>query len=236
MSIDVKDGAQRFLAAFSDPQAVARYTDGPRRFVPGLEALHRMTGILLAERAPDDARILVLGAGGGMELHALAEMHPGWTFVGVDPAAEMLKLAHRVMGEHAHRAELIEGYVEDAPLGPFDGAVCLLTLHFLDARDRERTIGEIHRRLKPGAAFVAAHGSYPRDDAATRARWLSRYAAYAVSSGVDPTQAEGARAAVEAAVNMLDPAQDLMAMQAGGFTDAELFYTAFTWRGWVGHA
>ncbi len=37
------DGAPDFLRMFSDPAAVARYLDGPRRFVPGLADLHRMT-------------------------------------------------------------------------------------------------------------------------------------------------------------------------------------------------
>jgi len=59
------DGADHFLKKFSDPAAIARYEDGPKRFVPGLDALHRMTGLLLAEQAPPDARVLVLGAGGG---------------------------------------------------------------------------------------------------------------------------------------------------------------------------
>ena len=45
-----------FVAAFSDPEAVARYADGPPRFVPGFADLHRMTRILLAERAAPTRR------------------------------------------------------------------------------------------------------------------------------------------------------------------------------------
>ena len=70
---------------FSDPAAVARYAEGPPRFVPGYFDLHRMSGVLLAERAPENARVLVLGAGGGLELKAFATAQPGWTFDGVDP-------------------------------------------------------------------------------------------------------------------------------------------------------
>ncbi len=51
MSTGAQDGAQHFLSSFADPEAVARYSEGPRRFVPGFDALHLMTGILLAERA-----------------------------------------------------------------------------------------------------------------------------------------------------------------------------------------
>ncbi len=56
-----------------------------------------MTGILLAEYAPADARVLMLGAEGGLKLRALAEAYPGWTFVGVDPARAMLHPAERML-------------------------------------------------------------------------------------------------------------------------------------------
>ena len=229
------EGVQYFLDSFKDPAAVAHYGEGPRRFVPGLDGLHRMTGLLLAERAPSDAHILVLGAGGGSEMKAMADAHPGWRFTGVDPAAAMLDLAERVMGPDADRTDLIEGYIDDAPPGPFDGATCLLTLHFLDRAERIRTAAEIRARLKPGAPFVAAHGSFPQS-ADARDRWLDRYAAFAVASGGDPEQVAKGRQAVATHVAMLSPEEDEAVLHAAGFTGVETFYTAFTWRGWVGYA
>lgn len=74
------------MSAFSDPQAVARYAENPPRMVPGFTDMQRMAMLLLAERAPSDAEMPVLGAGGGLELRVFAEGQPGWSFVGVDPA------------------------------------------------------------------------------------------------------------------------------------------------------
>jgi tRNA (cmo5U34)-methyltransferase len=223
------------LAHFSDPEAVRRYADGPPRFVPGFADLHRMTRILLAEQTEQDARVLVLGAGGGLELKALAEAEPRWQFVGVDPACEMLKLAEHTLGPFNARVQLQQGYIDDAPDGPFDAATCLLTLHFLDVDERRRTVSEIHRRLRPGAPFVAAHSSFPQQDS-QRPRWLSRYAAYAIASGADPAQANTARTAVEARLSLLSPEQDAEILREAGFRDVELFYAAFTWRGWIAYA
>ncbi|MFX8477738.1 class I SAM-dependent methyltransferase, partial [Acinetobacter baumannii] len=64
-------------------------------------------------------------------MKALADDHPGWTLTGVDPSADMLLLAEQSVGPHAPRIRLHEGYIDSAPAGPFDGAVCLLTLHFV---------------------------------------------------------------------------------------------------------
>jgi tRNA (cmo5U34)-methyltransferase len=221
------------LDHFSNPDAVKHYAEGPRRFVPGFADLHRMTSILLAEHAPPEARVLVLGAGGGLELQSMAEAEPGWTFVGVDPAAAMLKLAELTLGPLSARVQFQQGYIDDAPDGPFDAATCLLTLHFLDADERRRTAGEIHRRLKPGAPFVAAHSSFPQG---ARAQWLSRYAAYAIASGADPEKANGARAAVDQNLSLLSPEEDAQILRDAGFGSVELFYAAFTWRGWIAYA
>lgn len=229
------DDRQLLLKPFSDPEAVARYAEGPPRYVPGFESLHRMTAVLLSERTPDEARVLVLGAGGGLELEALAQARPGWSFVGVDPSGEMLQLAERRLGPLMTRIELVQGYVDDAPEGPFDAATCLLTLHFLDETERRRTLQELHRRLGPGAPLVTAHASFPQGPA-ERPRWLSRYAAFAQASGVDPDKVRHARAAVETSLSLFDPADDEAILRDAGFAGVELFFAAFTWRGWIAHA
>jgi tRNA (cmo5U34)-methyltransferase len=112
------------LLPFSDPESVARYAEGPVRQVPGFRDLQKMTGLLLAERIRDDARVLVIGAGGGLELKAFADAQPGWRFCGVDPSAEMLGLARRTLGPLVSRVDLHEGTIDSAPVGPFDAATC----------------------------------------------------------------------------------------------------------------
>lgn len=220
---------------FSDPQAVANYTEGPPRFVPGYNAMLSMAAILLAERAPDDARILVLGAGGGLELTAFAQAQPRWSFDGVDPSAAMLALARQTLGSLAPRARLHQGYVDDAPEGPFDGASCLLTLHFVDTEERRRIASQVRRRLKPRALFVAAHLSAPNGEE-ERPLWLSRYSAFLAACGVEPEKAAAARNAVTNHLEILTPAQDEAILREAGFSDPTLFYTGFTFRGWVAYA
>ena len=229
------DEENPFLKSFKDPQAVANYLSGPPLFVPGFEALHRMTNVLLAERVPENGRVMVLGAGGGIELRAMAEFAGGWTFEGVDPAGEMLALARVTMGEHANRAELVEGYIGDASEGPFDAAVCLLTLHFLETEERLRTLKEIHRRLKPGAPFIAAHTCLPTDLNA-RTLWLDRYAAYARAAGAPSEMVAKAREAVGDMSSLYPDNVDAALISEAGFSSVEMFFAALTWRGWISHA
>lgn len=218
------------MRPFHDPAAVARYvTDTPPK-VPGLADLHRMAALLLRESAPDAAEILVLGAGGGLELKAFAEAHPRWRFVGVDPSAEMLELASQVVGPLRSRIEFQRGRIDEAGVGPFDGATCLLTLHFLERDERVRTLRALRQRLKPSARLVVAHHSAPK---ATVERWLARSAAFA-SGSMDAGLASAASMA--ARLPILSPEEDEAILHEAGFTDVAMFYAAFSFRGWVSTA
>ncbi len=188
-------------APFAGPAANA-YADGPPRLVPGYAGLIRMTTMLLAERVPADGRVLVLGAGGGLELKAFADAHPGWSFDGVDPSADMLRLAERTVGPHAARIRLHQGFIGCAPEGPFDGATAILTFHFIPRDERLATLTAIRRRLKPGAPLVVAHVSVP-DAEPQRSAWLARHAAFGAPEGTDARQIDAARA--DARDEALDP-------------------------------
>ncbi|MFI8618539.1 class I SAM-dependent methyltransferase [Acidovorax sp. NPDC077693] len=233
---------------FTDPAAVARYAEGPRRNVPGYDSLLPMVRILLAERVPADGRVLVVGAGGGLELEDMARAHPGWRFDGVDPSQPMLDLAAQRLqsaGVSGDRVALHHGYVQSAPAGPFDGATCLLTFHFVPREERAAMVAEIRRRLEPGAPFVAVHLSVADGDAGGAGRergagerdlWLSRYAAFQVASGMAPEMADRGRAKVAAELAVLTPQEDEAILREAGFGDVRMFYMGFAFRGWVATA
>ncbi|PIF73646.1 tRNA (cmo5U34)-methyltransferase [Variovorax sp. 54] len=221
--------------AFSAPSTTNNYAEKTARLVPGLHDLQTMAALLIAEGAPDSANVLVIGAGGGMELKVLAQAHPRWHFVGVDPSQPMLDLAAETLGPLAERVALHHGYTDTAPEGPFDAATCLLTMHFLTLDERRSTLREIHRRLKPGAPFVVAHLSFPQADG-ERELWLSRYVAFAAASGVDPNNARKAATAIGSTLSLLSPEQEEALLEETGFSNVRLFYAGMAFRGWVSQA
>ncbi len=215
--------------------AVKSYLEGPPRQVPGFSSLHRMAAMLMAERTPDNARVLVLGAGGGLELKAFAEAHASWTFDGVDPSDDMLQLARQVAEEHGGRIGFHQGGIDIAPEGPFDAAVCLLTFHHIPVEQRPEILQQIRRRLKAGAPFVVAHMSFPQDEP-ERSMWIDRHIAYGAPDGTDPSRQENARRAMRERLHILAPEDEEAMLRAAGFSDVSLFYAAFSFRGWVAYA
>lgn len=226
------------VSPFTDASAVAQYAEKPPRIVPGFADIHRMTTLLLGERVPATGRVLVMGAGGGLELKAFAQAHPGWTFDGVDPSKEMLRLAGQTLGPFASRVRLHEGDILQAPEGPFHGATCLLTQHFLRLDDRRNLLTGVRKRLVPGAPFIQVHLSLPKEEPA-RTKWLGRYVAYATGSTAGSPSSENQSAMVAAAatrLSILSPEEDESLLRDAGFSDVSLFYTGFAFRGWVAYA
>ena len=93
-------------------------------------------------------------------------------------------------------------------------------------------LAEIFRRLRPGAPLVVAHHSFPQADR-DKALWLERYAAFAAASGLSSANAQNAAEAIGARLPVLSPDEDKSLLGEAGFSDVELFYAGFTFRGWV---
>ena len=226
------------MSHFDDPEHVRRYAEGPERFVPGYEVMQRMAAQLLAETAGEGAEILVLGAGGGLELEAFAKAQPSWRFTGVDPSVEMLKQAKRVADAAGvgPRVRWVHGYIPDAPEGPFDGASCLLTLHFLpDDGEKLDALRVIRARLKPGGRFVLV--DLCLDKAATDyAQALERYRRFALDSGADAEDVAGTCERVSGVLHTVPPERDEALLAEAGFTEIQLFYAGHAWRGWSASA
>ncbi len=216
-------------------QAARHYAEGPPRQVPGFAGLHRMMNLLLAETLPDSAHILVLGAGGGLELKAMADFRPNWRFSGVDPSADMLGLARQITADYAPRIDLTEGYIEAAPEGPYDAATSLLTFHFIPREKRLETLREIRRRLKPGAPFILAHISFPQTEP-ERSTWIARHVAFGQADDIDPATATKARDAIGTRLTILAPDEEEAMLAEAGFAGITPFYAAFSFRGWIAYA
>lgn len=227
-----------FERYFADPEFVARYVEqGPAAFMPGHAGVLQMAGVLLAEAAPANGAVLVVGAGGGLDTRALAQMEPGWRFVGVDPSSQMLGLARVVVGDEVSaRLELIEGTVADAPEGPFDAATLILVLGMIpDDGSKLRLLQEIRRRLRPGAPFVLVDRCDDREGLNFR-RNIDRYAAFARASGVAAETVAGAYESQKANPGLVPAERNEALLVEAGFIDAEPFYRGMEWRGWVAYA
>jgi tRNA (cmo5U34)-methyltransferase len=217
-----------------NPLATENYERGPRWFVPGYDASHGMAAVLLRDRIGEEGRILVVGAGGGVELSVFARECQGWTFTGVDPSVEMLRQAKvklETIGA-SDRVSWVQGVVEDSPPGTFDAATAFLCLNFLPEDGRLATLREIHTRLKPGAPFLMIGGCSEKNSARFEDD-LRVYAAFARRNGAPPDVVQRAVRMQRESVYYGLPEREVALLAEAGFGDIRLFYVGLWVFGWI---
>jgi tRNA (cmo5U34)-methyltransferase len=193
---------------------------------------------LLRDRIGEVGRILVIGAGGGIELSVFAGEASGWSFTGVDPSAEMLSRAKQKIDEAGatERVSLIRGTAEDAPREAFDAATAFLALHFVPHDGaRLRALREIHARLKHGAPFLMINGC--ADTKSPRFAEDQRLnAAFARHNGAPEEIIDAALRMQRENAHVLPPEREEALLAEAGFRDLRLFYVGMWVFGWIASA
>lgn len=199
---------------------------------PISDSLHFLLRLVLAD-LPADARVLCVGVGTGAEILSLARVYPGWSFVGVDPSAEMLAVGrHRLeQARVLDRCELLQGYAQDVPHDGFDAAVSLLVAHFIRREDRPAFYSAIHDRLKPGGCFASAEISGDLD-APEFPVMLEDWKRIQGLMGASPESLTKLGDMMRDVLGVLPPSETAALWEAAGFRKPVPFFQAFMIRGW----
>ena len=199
---------------------------------PVSDCLHFLMRLTLAQ-LPEKAKVLCVGVGTGAEIFALASERPNWTFVGVDPSAEMLGVADYRLKEAGigERCTLVEGYVEDVVENGFDVAVSLLVAHFVERADRPAFYRAIHDRLVPGGRFLSAEISCDFDSPAFHGM-LEDWKRLHRMMGTAPEALASLDQTLREELEIVPPSETESLWRDAGFSLPTPFFQAFLIRGW----
>tara|TARA_B110000196_G_C20838331_1_gene517068 strand:+ start:60 stop:716 length:657 start_codon:yes stop_codon:yes gene_type:complete len=153
------------MPTFKDEQAT-QYNSRITRLVPGYELLHQVTNAQLKATLKDNAHILVVGAGTGKEVLALAALNPTWQFTAQDISSDMLAIAKQEFEEQgiSERVNVIEGELDKLSTKA-DAALCLLVMHFLeDDGSKKQLLKNIKANLNKGAHLYISDLMKPETD------------------------------------------------------------------------
>lgn len=199
---------------------------------PISDCLHFLMRLVLDD-LPRQSRILCIGVGTGAEILSLAVEHPEWSFVGVDPAPEMIGVARRRLNQAGllDRCELVEGYVEDISDRDFDAAVSLLVAHFVPIGNRSSFYRAIHDRLRPDGHFVSAEISSDLDGPEF-ADMLQDWKKVQALMGATDEALASLEETLRNVLSVVPPAGTYTMWQEAGFSQPTPFFQAFMVKGW----
>lgn len=217
---------------FFNQELADAYDRRNSELAPISDCLHFLMRLALAD-LPRQARVLCVGVGTGAEILSLARARPDWSFVGIDPSAEMLGVGRARLEQAGvlDRCALMQGYAEDAPDGPFDAVVSLLVAHFIKPTERPAFYRAIHDRLKPGGRFVSAEISGDLK-AAEFPAMLEDWKQVQALMGATPDSLAKLEGMMRDVLTVLTTAETEALWREAGFETPIPFFQAFMIRGW----
>ncbi|MCS3649739.1 class I SAM-dependent methyltransferase [Salinibacter ruber] len=221
-----------------DAERAAAYDDRIRRLAPGYDLLQSTVASVLAARLPDDAHLLVVGAGTGAEIVTMGRNVSRWQFTAVDPSPDMLDRCRSRVAEAglAPRVEYVCDRIEDASFPRrFDAATSLLVAHFIDGdAAKQRYFHALAEWLRPDAPLVWADLYRPTSDEAYRALW----AAWREQTGARMEADAAARAfeRIDEGISFVRPATLHQIVADAGLTPPVPLYQHLLWGAWMSTA
>lgn len=219
---------------FFDQKSASSYDEKWAKIAPTRDALHFLIRFILSE-LPEDANILCVGAGTGLELIDLAQNFPRWRFTAVEPAAPMLEICRRRAEENgiATRCAFHEGYLDSLPASTsFDAATCLLVSQFLVQKEERRDFfSQIAQRLCPNGYLVSCDLASDVSTAAYQ-NLLDVWKRMMKYTGVSDQNVEKMSAAYGRDVAVLPPAEIEAIIAAAGFDAPVLFFQNLLFHAW----
>lgn len=217
---------------FFSSEAAEAYDRRNAGLRPISEALHFLMRLALID-LPADARVLCVGVGTGAEILSLAAACPGWTFVGVDPSAEMLEVGRRRLEKAGmmDRVELIHGYLDDVAETGFDAVLALLVAHFIKRSERPAFYAAVHDRLRAGGRFLSAEISGDLDRPEFPAM-LADWEQVQTLMGATPESLARLPEMLRDVLTVLPPEETERLWRNAGFALPVPFFQAFMIRGW----
>lgn len=131
-------------------------------FLPLYDPFVRLLGGDSARRALLDQaavrpghRVLDIGCGTGTLVMLIKSLHPQVDVVGLDPDPKALARARRKAERASVSIQLDQGFSDELPYpdGSFDRVFSSFMFHHLPADEKEKTLREVRRVLKPGGAL-----------------------------------------------------------------------------------
>ncbi|MEK2687837.1 class I SAM-dependent DNA methyltransferase [Bdellovibrio sp. GT3] len=143
-----------------DQNTANQYDHDIRLRIPGYNLIQELISAVLDVEVPTSARMLVVGSGTGEEIVRVASRYSGWRIDGIEPSAEMNRIAAQKTGiyKSQNQIHLHEAKIEDfTSTEGYDVALSVFVSHFLpDDGSKLQFFKKVATHLKPGALFVFA--------------------------------------------------------------------------------
>jgi len=217
------------------PISADEYDQAAQLALPGYQAMHTMVLACLQAYLAEQAHLLIVGAGTGMEIVRLGQAQPQWHFHGVDPSAKMLAISEQKLAQYqlSQRVTLTQGYTQDLPEDVrYQAATSILVMHFIPQADKLQFLKSIAQRLCPSAPFVLVD-VFGQKESQELEQLMPIIQSYWNSMGLPLDKQQQILSGFNQGVHPLPENTLLDLLKQAGFMKTMRFYTGLWVGGWL---
>src|SRR5215471_5059787 len=157
-----KEAPMSTMVGMSESQRTYLPAAGRDLFLPLYDLIARLLGADRARQTLFDLaplrpgyRVLDIGCGTGTFATMLKQHYPGVEVTGLDPDPKALARASRKAEQAKVSVRFDQGFADslEYPAASFDLVFSSFMFHHLESSNREKTLREVRRVLKPGGSF-----------------------------------------------------------------------------------
>jgi tRNA (cmo5U34)-methyltransferase len=203
--------------------------------VPGYETMHTMSLACLRAYLPQQATILVVGAGTGKEIVHFGQANPDWQFLGIDPSKDMLNVARQKIASQklGDRVTLQQGTAKDVLEETYyDAATNIMVMHFIPDEEKQKFLADISEHLRPSAPLVLTTLCVEKESADLNLLMPAIHAYWQIN-GLPPERIKEVVEGFNSTVSPTSEAQIVTLLKNAGFRDIVRFYTGLWVSGWL---
>ncbi|MFZ2538639.1 MAG: class I SAM-dependent methyltransferase [Oscillospiraceae bacterium] len=219
------------------PIELNKYDESIRQFCAAYEPMFFMACSFIRSMVKDNAELLIVGCGTGMELISFGLENPLWNMTGVDPSVEMLSIAKQKIDENhlLNSIQLFHGYTHDLPESNlYDAATCILVMHFLsDDGAKLHLLKSISQRLKSGSPLILIDG-FGNINSNHFEQTVLAWKTFVKSMGVeDKIVEDGFNNQILKRIQFVEEERIKSLLTEAGFDESLRFFTSFAYGGWI---
>lgn len=218
------------------PIAGREYDNMAPSVLPGYQVMHQMALACLLAKLPEEANLLIVGAGTGMELVKFGKGNSNWQILGVEPSENMLTVAKNKIEQYGlfQQVKLFQGYTKDLPeTSIYDAATSILVMHFIpDNGEKLAFLKSIASRMKSSSTFILVDvfGEKATDDFK---QMISLMKEFWTEMGITEAKKVEILETMDQGVYPISEKRILELLEQAGFSNVIRFYTGLWVGGWM---
>jgi tRNA (cmo5U34)-methyltransferase len=215
-----------------DESVVPVFDEHVRQSVPLYDEIHNLVTDISGWFLNDSTNVYDIGTSTGKVLSSLIESYPykDVNYIGLDNSVDMFNKSSDTFKQYSNVKILNEDVTKEYKFENASLITSILTIQFIQEKERQQLINNIYQGLNKGAAFIMVE-KVVGSNARFNEIWTELYHELKLKNGLTEQHVFSKARAIRGVMKPYTVSENIEMLEFAGFKDTDIF---FKWNNFVG--